>query len=259
VKDLLEGLTIEGMIQTGVDRSRVPDVFAPILEDVRREFDLARVPSAELHLYGSVATGQARFGESDVDLMAIDGSAAWAAKASSRLSLRYADVCRGVEIGTVPADVFSGPGDEAYGFRVFLRHYCVPISGPSRLRPTTPFPGDAKAARGFNGDIATHLASWRQSRPSARVIARKSLLAAAGVVSVRTRTWTTDRGTAAHAWARIDPARHGEIEELLAWATGGGAATPDQLTAALSPNGIVTAIVDRFASEIGLWDAPDGG
>jgi len=88
---------------------------------------------AELHLYGSVATGMARLGVSDVDLLAIWVPEGWARDIGAALSGRFGDLCRGLELGQAqPAD-FRGECDAAYGNRVFLHHYCVPgLTGTSR-------------------------------------------------------------------------------------------------------------------------------
>jgi anti-sigma regulatory factor (Ser/Thr protein kinase) len=98
---------------------------------------------------------------------------------------------------------------------VFLRHYCVLLAGSDAHRPKHDFAGDRRAARGFNGDIAQHVQRWRNALEAdddagllAQRMARKSLLAVAGLVSVHDHTWTTDRETSAHRWSEIEPAQH---------------------------------------------------
>jgi len=252
VRDPAEGLTPDGMIRTGASRARVTAAFEPVLVAAIEEFDQLQAGSAELHLYGSVATGMARVGESDVDLLLVGGSECWARDLSARLTARFADVCRSVEIGPAPRSAYFGDGDEAYGNRVFLRHYCVPLAGPDALRQPAPFPGDVRAARGFNGDIGIHLAQWRAGA-LARQVARKTLVAAAGVVSIRWRIWTTDREIAARGWVEFEPERRGELMSLLAWAEDERVASAEELGDVLSPDGIVSTVADRFAAEIGLW------
>lgn len=202
MKDPHEGLDANGMITTGVLLSRIPVVYEPILETaisavVRRSVEGAwdaRSGAVELHLYGSVASGMATLGISDVDLLTIGVPVEAAASISQDLSRLFAPVCRAVEIGAAqPAD-YVGEGDVAYGNRVFLRHYCVPLWGPDAVRSDRAFRGDARAARGFNGDIGSHLTQWRQMEGQVpapvlgRRIARKTLLAVAGLVSVHDRT-----------------------------------------------------------------------
>jgi hypothetical protein len=61
-------------------------------------------------------------------------------------------------------------------------------------------------------------------------VARKTLLAVAGIVSVHDRTWTTDRELAARRWAAVDPARAAGLTTLLDWsddrASAGAAGDP---------------------------------
>jgi predicted nucleotidyltransferase len=257
MRDPLEGLTPDGLIRTGADRRRVPAAFEPLLGDLVAAFDDLGSPTAELHLYGSVATGAARPAESDVDVLVIDAPPEWAASTGGTLSQRYAELTRAVDVGAGTAADYQRDSDESYGNRVFLRHYCVPLRQPAagHVRPIQPFPGDLRAARGFNGDIGAHLACWRAGPTTHRRVARKVLLAAAGVVSVREHTWTTDRIAAAHTWMRWEPERRQDFGRLLEWSEGRASASPAELDAALAPEGIVTHITDVFATEIGLWDA----
>lgn len=256
MRDPREGLNDDGTIRTGACRERVPAEFEPIISAVMNAFDEVADESSELYLYGSVATGTARAGLSDVDLVAIDVGEEWCREAGRRLSDQFASLCRGVEIGHASRSDYAGGGDEAYGNRVFLRHYCVPLAGQCMVRSSEPFQGDARAARGFNGDIGTRLARWCAEGGQARVVARKTLLAAAGVVSIFDGTWTTDRATAARRWSEIEPSHERGAEQLAAWADDIGvddATTAAELDAVLSPDGIVANVTDHFAAAIGLW------
>jgi uncharacterized protein len=156
-----------------------------------------------------------------------------------------------------PADL-ADRSDEGYGNRVFLRHYCVRLAGPEPDGLAAAYPADARAARGFNGDIAVHAARWRRALddgaepgPLARRVARKSLLAAAGLVSVHDGTWTTDRATAARRWARIEPAAGGGAATLLDWIGTGADVTAPALLEVL--DGCVAPLVEAFAERVGLW------
>lgn len=186
MRDPREGLNDDGTIRTGACRERVPAEFEPIISAVMNAFDEVADESSELYLYGSVATGTARAGLSDVDLVAIDVGEEWCREAGRRLSDQFASLCRGVEIGHASRSDYAGGGDEAYGNRVFLRHYCVPLAGQCMVRSSEPFQGDARAARGFNGDIGTRLARWCAEGGQARVVARKTLLAAPGLSAFST-------------------------------------------------------------------------
>jgi hypothetical protein len=255
VFDPLEGVTADGLIRTGANLARVPELFLPVLDAARDE--VAGNSGASLYMYGSVATGQARVGESDVDLLTIGLTGTEATAVSANLSSRFASICRSVEVATSSPEDFVGDSDEAYGGRVFLHHYCVHLAGVDHDHAVVGFPADARAARGFNGDIAVSLRRWRDAldheRPAVlgRAIARKSLLAVAGLVSVHDRTWTTDRERAAIRWSEIDPDLRAGLRELMGWSDCsvdfGRADVARMLRATVEP------IVDAFAHAIGLW------
>lgn len=256
-----EGMAADGTILTGARRDRVPAAFEPVLADA---VALLGDPEASLYVYGSVANGTARPGSSDVDLLSI--GLPDAAAVGRRLSARYPDRCRGVEISAATAADFAGDTDAAYGNRVFLRHYCVHLAGPDPATALPAFPADARAARGFNGDLGRYLGRWRQQLASGTVaadllgaaIARKTLVTVAGLVSVADRTWTTDRSRAARRWGQIEPSLAGQLAVLDSWVTGRPA--PAEVGHALADDGIVSVVAARFASLIGLWpDDPKAG
>jgi Nucleotidyltransferase domain len=261
VADPGEGMAADGTIRTGARRDRVPATFEPVLADA---VAVAGQSGASLYVYGSVANGTVRPGSSDVDLLSI--GLPDAAIVGRRLSVRYADRCREVEVAAATAADFAGDTDAAYGYRVFLRHYCVHLAGPDPATALPAFPADARAARGFNGDLGRHLRRWRQQLGSGTVAAdllgvraaRKTLLAVAGLVSVHDHTWTTDRSRAVRRWSELEPGLAAHLNRLLSWTTGQRHPTREEAGRALADDGIVGAIVERFASLIGLWtDDPE--
>lgn len=260
--DLDEGVAADGTIQTGAHRDRVPVTFEPVLTDA---IAMLGASGASLYVYGSVANGSARPGSSDVDLLSID--LADAAILGQHLSARYADRCRGVEVVAATTADLAGDSDEAYGYRVFLRHYCVHLAGADPSAALPAFPADARAARGFNGDLDQHLWRWRQDLESGTVAAdlvgvraaRKTLLAVAGLVSVHDHTWTTSRSHAARRWSELQPDLAAPLGLLDAWADRQSAPSREGVERALAHGGVVAAIVDRFARLIGLWsENPEG-
>lgn len=258
MRDPGEGLAPDGTIRTGVARERVPAAYEPVLTAAVGASGRA---GASLLLYGSVATGRAQPG-SDVDLLAVGVDADEVAAISAQLSGRFGALCRRVEIGTAQPTDFSGPGDEAYGNRVFLRHYCLLLSGADFRTGWPAYPGDARAARGFNGDLDRHLARWRADLPAAgpdeaaalgRRVARKTLLALAGLVSVHDATWTTDRATAVRRWSDVAPALAPGLTRLLAWADGRVGADGAEVAVVLATDGVVARIRDAYAARVGMW------
>jgi hypothetical protein len=257
-----EGVTTTGTIQTGARRERVGAAFEPVLDAAVLANRVADSDSS-LYLYGSVATGMAQPGPSDVDLLTVGLPPAEAAEVARALSTRFSGLCRAVEVAAAQESDFWGESDEAYGGRVFLRHYCVHLVGPD-LHSTLPdFPADVRAARGFNGDIAQHAKRWRRQLDNgcdvallSRRLARKCLLAVAGLVSVHDDTWTTDRTTATARWAEIEPALADDLYMLLLWSSEGATHHREPVEAAL--DGVVAQIVVGFEASIGLWRVETG-
>jgi uncharacterized protein len=257
MRDPDEGVGPGGTIVTGVSRGRVAAAFEPVLAAVSE----AVGDRVALHLYGSVATGRARIGASDVDLLAVGLPAAVAAEVSSTLSARFAARARGIEIGAGRPEDVVGDGDEPYGNRVFLRHYCVHVSGPSG--PDLPaFPADVRAARGFNGDIGRHAQRWRTDLASGadpvalgHRAARKTLLALASLVSVHDATWTTDRQAASRRWSEVDPEMAEDLAMLLSWSEFSSTPAPTRERVQEVLEGPVARIVAAFAATVGLWRA----
>ena len=253
MRDPREGVTPHGFIVTGVDRARVPAPFAPVLADAVRRTG----PGASLYVYGSVATGMAQVGASDVDLLLVGMAAASAEAVSAELSAAHTSLCREVAVGVAePAD-FHGEDDETHGNRVFLRHYCLWLCGPDRHSGLLPFRADARAARGFNGDIALSLRRWQslaqRTDPAqlGRRVARKTLFAVTGLVSVHDSTWTTDRLGAARRWAHLHPDLGPGLGQLARWSDGREHSDEVQLRAAL--DGVVTTVAAQFHRSVGLW------
>lgn len=254
-----EGITTDGFIVTGADPRRVPAAFQQVLEAaiaaVRRSD-----PRISLYVYGSVATGTAEIPTSDVDLLTIGLPETSAREIADALSAEFADLCRSVSIGAGRPEDHQGDTWEAYGNRVFLRHYCVHLAGADHRSAMPPFRADAAAARGFNGGIARSLIRWRSELADAedpialaRRIGRTSLYAVTGLVSVRTHTWTTDRVAAADVLAGMEPRLSAGLTTLVEWSVGAG--TPDLSGIESALGGVVARIAELFEAEIGLWEA----
>lgn len=255
--DQLEGVSSLGTIQTGASIHRVSGLFRPVLDAATAAI---RAPGTDssLYLYGSVATGMAQPPRSDVDLLTVGLPLAEAAAVARDLSVEFSDLCRAVEVAAAQPGDFSPDTDEAYGGQVFLRHYCVHLAGPDLHSALPDFDTDVRAARGFNGDIAQHATRWRMELDNGRDpvqlgrrLARKTLLAVAGLVSVHDDTWTTDRTTAADRWAEIEPFLADDLHLLLSWSH--DRATPDETSVKAALDGVVAQIVASFEASIGLW------
>jgi hypothetical protein len=71
--------------------------------------------------------------------------------------------------------------------------------------------------------------------------------------SASTTAWTTDRARATRRWGEIEPGLAAPLGVLLSWATAERRPAPGEVRLALAGEGVVAAVVDRFASLIGLW------
>lgn len=273
MRDPREGIDRGGFIRTGADRSRVPPPYEPVLAALTDIAGSTPGPGlVSLYVYGSVATGTARIPASDVDTVAVGLSVTAAATVGQQLSEQFADLCRAVEIGVAIPEHYAGQGDAAYGNRAFLRHYCVHVCGPDLTAGWPAVPADARAARGFNGDLAAHYRRWREALDThdgedahgedaedlavqalARRIARKTLLAVAGLVSMQDRTWTTDRAGAAQRWGQLHPPLAAGLRELVAWGESARPVRHDAVRRSLHKDGTVHQIVDAFDEAIGMW------
>ena len=90
-------------------------------------------------------------------------------------------------------------------------------------------------------------------------VARKTLLAVAGLVSVHDHTWTTDRSRAVRRWSELEPDLAAQLGQLHSWAKAERRPDREEAGRAVADDGIVSAIVERFGRLIGLWtDDPDG-
>jgi len=257
--DPLEGVDVDGTIVTGARRSAIPNEFEPVLKAAIEHLQSVEGTPA-LYVYGSVATGTARVGSSDLDLVTISLEPAIAKRLASDLTVAFPGLFRSVEIGPAQPSDYEGSSDEAYGNRVFLRHYCVHLAGPDVGSTLPNFRADKAAARGFNGDIALRANQWRaelgESDPAllARRIARKTLFAVAGLVSIHDAVWTTDRVAAAYRWSVIKPKCAATLRTLVAWSDGRSAElSRSEIQTVLDE--VVVDVVDEFRARIGLWSS----
>jgi uncharacterized protein len=88
--------------------------------------------------------------------------------------------------------------------------------------------------------------------------ARKTLLAVAGLVSVHDHTWTTDRARAVRRWSEVELGLAARLGQLHSWASAERRPGREEVQRALTADGIVCAIVERFGSLIGLWTDDPG-
>jgi hypothetical protein len=214
-------------------------VYQPVVADcagMLQEVFGGRLHS--LYIYGSVATGQARPPDSDLDLAPVWVSAVPAAEVrpvAAELSARHAEVVREVSLACATRAEVLADSREGLGMRCFLRHYCVCLTGMD-LRPSLPPCTPSRAvADGFNDDVSALVRRWRselhaartpnQVAVVARAAARKLLLVTATLESVAHGGWTTDRATGAALLTKHHPQWTALADLAVSWCA--GPAEPD--------------------------------
>jgi hypothetical protein len=258
MRDPREGVDPLGYIVTGVRRDRIAGPFVAVIDAAIAAVESASRPSS-LYVYGSVATGMARCPSSDVDLLVIGMDPDTADAIARRLSREFTERCRSVDIAVGQLEGLHGDTDSAYGNRAFLRHYCAHLCGPPAHAGLPAFLAGRQVARGFNGDLAEHARRWRSELEEgldpanlARRIARKTLLAVSGLVSIHDATWTTDRLSAARRWSVLEPQWATALANLVRWSESSLLADVEEVRVSL--DGVVTHVIDSFDATIGLWD-----
>ena len=162
-RDPAEGVDADGYLVTGAAVANIPPAYQRVIADCVAA--LTAYPELDgLYLYGSVATGQARPPDSDLDLLALWTSPADASATAAALSARHAAVVREVGLAEASVDSLSDDAD-----RCFLKHYCVPLAGRDR-RDDLPRCRPSRAlALGFTGDLPAVLRSIVDTAPTPEV------------------------------------------------------------------------------------------
>jgi hypothetical protein len=225
-RDPAEGVDAFGYLVTGAAVANIPPAYQRVIADCVAA--LTAFPELDgLYLYGSVATGQARPPDSDLDLLALWTSPADASATAAALSARHAAVVREVGLAEASVDSLTDDAD-----RCFLKHYCVPLAGRDR-RDDLPRCRPSRAlADGFNDDLPALVRRLQSAVDSAatpadrlaavRKAARRLLLAVATVESVSHGTWSTDRTQGAALLIRHHPQWTDVAGRALTWSAGAG-------------------------------------
>ncbi len=228
-----DGLDAEGYIETCCAVEKIPRVLRPALDA-----SIARLKStfaARLHsiyLYGSVATGQARLGLSDIDILVLfsdsilDPDQASLQQVAENLSLSYRSLVR--QVGIEAVSIQEALANETLpGLGCFIKHLCVCVVGED-IRPLLPkFRPSIEVARGFNGDYASvmqamlaELAAANQTQITQAVmrrICRKTVRTAFSLVMPRLGCWTTHFDRSVDYFCRYYPEQQPSMTLVLDW------------------------------------------
>lgn len=218
--DPLEGVDEDGRIVTGVAIERIPDAFAELVREatVSLQRGLGSALHA-VHLYGSVATGQAIPGRSDLDLVVVlaDGADDQRIPSPDDVVADLVDpsLVRGIGVGAVALRVLTAGDRNAWAERAFLDTYTVRLAGdPLPGEPVRPV-ADRSLADAWAGDLLTVLPRVADGHvPAPTSLGRRLLMTAAMLASVEAGGWSTDRERGADAFS--DPADRGAAMRVLA-------------------------------------------
>lgn len=232
MRDPDEGVGEDGLIITGVGAHRIPLPFQRVLDDATNALVAPHGDNLRsIYVYGSVATGQAVMGRSDLDLSvvvtnAVETSVATAVAADmSRIAANTAAV-RSIGVGTVTFDDLLADTEEGRIERCFLHHYCLHVWGQDFRSRTSPCAATPALARGFAGGLLNKLPAaiagdWTLvSDPAA--FGRHLLMAAAMALSVRDGDWSTDRATAVTLIGHDDVQAGQDAAAIWSWADSQG-------------------------------------
>lgn len=209
-----EGVDDQGRVRTGVSVDRVPTAFQSLLA-AAVDIIAATEDSHSIHLYGSVATGRAVPGRSDLDLLVVTDAEDAAVTGTAELREQLGDlaraypVARAVELSILRMADLLADTEEGRVERCFMTSYTVLVHGPDPLSARTPCQADLALARGFSASLLAQLDDVVDSRvpllPDRQVLGRRLLMSAALLLSVRDSDWSTDRRHAVQLVLGLDP------------------------------------------------------
>lgn len=253
MRDPAEGIDPDGYLTTGADRSNVGAAFEAALGDAAQRCAARCSPGYGLYVYGSVATGQAVAGRSDLDLVLVVADPADKGRVADigpALTERYASLFREVSLGTTTVGEVLADTPDGHAARCFLKHYCVCVAGRDLIPELQPCRPTTELALAFAADTPAVLSAVSEALHTpgstpidelARRAARKLLLACAAILSIETGGWTTDRRTAVEGLAQRHPDLHNRLQQALRWSD------------PTSVIGTPTEEVEAFLEELGGW------
>lgn len=221
------GLDPAGFIRREGDISRVPPMFAALVDDTRRH--LAQTYGDRMHsayLYGSVPRGDAVEGRSDLDLTVLLHEAPSPAddEAARRVeaTIDTAHTCiDGVGLLVFGTGRILSPA-ERYDLAFHVVCLCTPLLGPDLAEQLPRYRPDRQLARDTNGDIVEALAGFRARLDAAtspatvarlcRGSARKLTRTAFTLVMPRWQGWTSDLAAIARIVASYYPTLTAPLE-----------------------------------------------
>ncbi|HUG86903.1 MAG TPA: hypothetical protein VMM13_20200 [Euzebya sp.] len=228
MEDPLEGVDGRGYVVTGVATAHVEAAHRPLISACVMALD--DILGADLHslrLNGSVATGQAVPGRSDLDLMAILRHAkAIDLTAVATQAVGPQSLVRDIGVSVITLAELMAPGAAARVERCFVHHYSVGVHGPDLALDEVPCKADAALAHGFSAGLLRRLPTLAAGDlgdvDDAPALGRAVLMSTALLLSRREGSWSTDRRRAIDLVGRHAPHHGADAEAVFDWADSRG-------------------------------------
>lgn len=230
------GIDDNGFIITEVSVDKIAPLFKTMVDEVL-SLIVAKLGSQldGIYLYGSVVTGKAIEGKSDLDILLVlkespNNTLSGEIKSLERtLSEKYEPVLRGVGLTvTNIAEVTSEK--EKYGYMCYIKHLCVCIYGNDITKDVGNFKPSKEVARGFNGDISEFLKSYRDKIEKAtseselkklsQEVSKKIVRTGFSLVMPRSGSWSTDLQSSFDTFIYYYPEKATDMNVALDWAKG---------------------------------------
>lgn len=231
------GVDENGIILTEVSYEKITSQFKPIVESVLDAIVQEFSPLLDgVYLYGSIATGKAVKGTSDLDSVLVfknkpsEELLERISTLEAKLSKKYETALR--NIGLEVTDVTELCSEkEKYGGMCFMKHLCICLYGNDIAKDVPGFKPSKEVAQGFNGDIGQKLEIFRSKidrtdmeaeiKKLSQSAAKKILRTGFSLVMPRTKSWTTNSQVCYDMFVKFYPEKAVEMKIALDWAQSG--------------------------------------
>ncbi|MDQ5912537.1 MAG: uncharacterized protein QG568_752 [Patescibacteria group bacterium] len=230
------GVDNNGIIVTEVSADKVTSQYKPIVSEVLNSIVKELASQLDgVYMYGSVATGKAVEGKSDLDILLVLKDAPnneLSEKISileKSLSEKYEPKLRGVGLTVTNVGEVTSE-KEKYGYMCYIKHLCVCIYGNDVTKDVPAFHPSKEVAKGFNGDIGERLEFYKDKieketselelKKLSQEVSKKIVRTGFSLVMPRSGSWSTDLQSSFDIFAYYYPERTSEMKTALDWARG---------------------------------------
>ncbi|UAL47116.1 nucleotidyltransferase domain-containing protein [Sutcliffiella horikoshii] len=225
------GLDENGFIVRDVDFEKIIPVYLKCVQETIVTLHL-QLPNLlhSVYVYGSVARGDAKKGNSDLDILAIFNQDLHyneqqrVKKLAESLSQKYHSLVRDVGIAKTTLDYCMDPNN--YYEQAFLRELCVCVDGEDLRGRFGPYKLTPEIAICFNGDIAEvserylkklQVASWDEFHTIIQSLIRKLTRTYYSMVMARSQIWSTKLDEQAAIFLTHFPEKKKVVTNLQEW------------------------------------------